>query len=137
MAELPPFLEKSCKGGPREGTKVRTPPPPPPPRKITKMGFLSNTGADLLKKDLLKNHKATKPAFNVGPVSVMARLYWYFYHSLPSSTKRINKRCRSWTPSDIIFWIRACLLIIVSSVLLSHPLANNCMSQWKPVRRGR
>ena len=35
----------------------------PPPRKITKnIGFLSNTGLDPL-----KNHKTTKPAFNVGP----------------------------------------------------------------------
>ena len=29
-----------------------------------KLGFLSNTGPDLL-----KNHKATKPAFNVVPLS--------------------------------------------------------------------
>ena len=33
------------------------PPPPPPPENI---GFLSNTGLAPL-----KNHKATKPAFNV------------------------------------------------------------------------
>ena len=33
-----------------------------PPWKITKIGFLSNTGPDSL-----KNHKATKSAFNVGP----------------------------------------------------------------------
>ena len=32
------------------------------PWKNTKIGFLSNTGPDPL-----KNHKATKPAFNVGP----------------------------------------------------------------------
>ena len=38
--------------------------PPPPPLKITKIGFLSNTAPDLL-----TNHKATKPAFNVGPLS--------------------------------------------------------------------
>ena len=34
----------------------------PVPGKITKIGFLSNRGPDPL-----KNHKATKPAFNVGP----------------------------------------------------------------------
>ena len=34
---------------------------PDPPEKSQKIGFLSNTGPDLL-----KNHKATKPAFNVG-----------------------------------------------------------------------
>ena len=38
--------------------------PPPPPWKITKIGFLSNTGPDPL-----KNLKATKPEFNVGPSS--------------------------------------------------------------------
>ena len=37
---------------------------PDPPEKSQKIGFLSNTGPDLL-----KNHKATKPAFNVGPLS--------------------------------------------------------------------
>ena len=38
-------------------------PDPPPPLKNHKIiGFLSNTCPDLL-----KNHKATKPAFNVGP----------------------------------------------------------------------
>ena len=37
----------------------------PHPWEITKnIGFLSNTGADSL-----KNHKATKPAFNFGPLS--------------------------------------------------------------------
>ena len=36
----------------------------PDPLKITKIGFLSNTG-----QGLLKNHKATKPAFNIGPLS--------------------------------------------------------------------
>ena len=38
--------------------------PPPPPRKITKIGFLSNTGTDPL-----KNRKATRPKFNVRPSS--------------------------------------------------------------------
>ena len=46
-------------GGSRGGTGG-----PDPPEKSQKIGFLSNTGPDLL-----KNHKATKPAFNVGPLS--------------------------------------------------------------------
>ena len=33
-----------------------------PPKKHKNLGFLSNTGPDPL-----KNHKATKPAFNIGP----------------------------------------------------------------------
>ena len=37
---------------------------PHPTEKSQRIGFLSNTGPDLL-----KNHKATKPAFNVGPLS--------------------------------------------------------------------
>ena len=40
-----------------------------PPLKIHKnKGFLSNTGPDHL-----ENHKATKPAFNVGPSSARER----------------------------------------------------------------
>ena len=39
----------------------------PPPLK-NHLGFLSNTGPDLL-----KNQKATKPAFNVGPSSARQR----------------------------------------------------------------
>ena len=35
-----------------------------PPEKHKNIGFLSNTGSVPL-----KNHKATKPAFNVGPLS--------------------------------------------------------------------
>ena len=38
--------------------------PPPPPEKLQNIVFLSNTAPDPL-----KNHKATKPAFNVGPSS--------------------------------------------------------------------
>ena len=46
--------------GSRGDTGVRT----LPPEKLQNIGFLSNTGPDPL-----KNHKATKPAFNVGPSS--------------------------------------------------------------------
>ena len=38
--------------------------PPPPPEKLQNIGFFSNT-----RPDPLKNHKATKPAFNIGPSS--------------------------------------------------------------------
>ena len=51
-----------------------------PPEKLQNIGFLCNTGPDPL-----KNHKATKPAFNVGPSSArqrnaisMAFLKWRF-----------------------------------------------------------
>ena len=40
----------------------------PLPENHNDIGFLSNTGPDLL-----KNHKATKPAFNVGPSSASQR----------------------------------------------------------------
>ena len=36
-------------------------------------GFLSNTGAEPL-----KNHKATKPAFNVGPLLACQETQWCF-----------------------------------------------------------
>ena len=43
--------------------------PTPPPLKIHKnIGVLNNTGLDPL-----KNHKATKPAFNFGPLSACQR----------------------------------------------------------------
>ena len=41
----------------------------PPPEKSQNIGFLCNTGPDPL-----KNHKATKPAFNVGLVSARQRI---------------------------------------------------------------
>ena len=45
--------------------------PPPPPQKKKKSqdkGFLSNTSPDSL-----KNHKATKPAVNLRPLSALQR----------------------------------------------------------------
>ena len=46
-----------------------TPPPPPPPLENHKtIGFLSNASPDPLKK-----HKATKPAFYVGPAKLLGR----------------------------------------------------------------
>ena len=51
---------------PEGGQGVRT--PPSPLRNKKDMGFLSNTSPDPL-----KNHKATKPAFSVEPVSTRQR----------------------------------------------------------------
>ena len=104
--------------GSRGGTGVRT------TLKIHKgIGFLSNTGLDPL-----KNHKATKPAFNVGTSSVSqhnailmefswqandhpllvvfqwrfaGRLMMVFGSSLPKSLSE-------FTFSDKTFWISAC-----------------------------
>ena len=107
--------------------------PDPPPHTHThtqnnhkNIGFLSNTGPDPL-----KNHKATKPSFNVGPSLACQRnaiqmafrwqaddgpLLVLFGSSLPSyppppppqkkTTTKNNPR-QSWTPSSKIFWIRA------------------------------
>ena len=88
--------------------------PDPQLRKSQNIGFLSNTGPDPI-----KNHEATKQAFNVGPSSTRQRnaikmvfcwraddgpLLWYFDPSSPHQTKK--KRCHSWTSSDKTFWIR-------------------------------
>ena len=49
--------------------------PDPQALKNHKIGFLSNTG-----QDPLKNHKAAKPAFNVGPSTARQRntILWRF-----------------------------------------------------------
>ena len=83
----------------REGKGVRNPPPLPSPRNHKNIGFLSNTGLDPL-----KNHKATKQAFNVGSSSARQRntFRWWddddslkvvFGSYIPSSTnkKKIKK----------------------------------------------
>ena len=66
------------------------------------IGFLCNTGPDLL-----KHHKATKPAFNVGPpflwrsaggpMTARLKFVCFFGYTYPSTT---IKRCLTWTPSD-------------------------------------
>ena len=55
-------ITSHCMPGSRGGDRGSEPPPPPPLKNHQNIGFLSNTGPDPLKK-----HKATKPAFNVGP----------------------------------------------------------------------
>ena len=81
--------------------------PDPRSLKINKnIGFLSNTGPDLL-----VNHKATKPAFNVRPSFVFCwpaddgPLILVIGTYLPSLTKK--KRCQNWAPSAKTYLIRA------------------------------
>ena len=90
-------------------------PPPPPLKNHQNIGFhskKSNTGPDPM-----KNHKAAKPAFICTPAKshLMAfrsraddgLLIAVYGFSLPLSLKK-KTRCKSWTPSDKTFWIRAC-----------------------------
>ena len=53
-----------CMGGSRGGTGG----PDPPEKSQKSIGFLCNTGTDPL-----KNYKAIKPAFSVGPISAHQR----------------------------------------------------------------
>ena len=78
----------------------RTGGPDPPPEKSQNIGFLSNTGPDPL-----KNHKATKPAFNVGPPSarqrnailmMMARFWWYLDPLAPHQLKKMSESDPLW-----------------------------------------
>ena len=80
---------------------------PHPLKNHKNIGFLSNTGLDPL-----KNHKTTKPAFNVGPslthhlngVSkgglIMARFKWYFDPSQLKNPVKVGP------PLKKTFWIR-------------------------------
>ena len=92
--------------------------PPPPPEKIQNIGFLSNTGSDPLKK-----HKATKPAFNVGPSSAS----WHFADCPlivdldPSSHHHLK----------IIVKIRPPLTKLLGS---AHVLSRRCIGQFYTIR---
>ena len=81
----------SREGGGGRGQGVRT--IPPPVKNHGNIGFLSNTGPEPL-----ENHKATKPAFNVGPPLVRQRgpLSVVFGSSLPSSTKKHCQMCTTF-----------------------------------------
>ena len=63
---------------------------PPPLKNHKTIGFSSNTGMDLQKK----NHKVTKPALNVGPSLVQ--------QSLPSPTKK--KTTKKTLPKSDPLW---------------------------------
>ena len=80
--------------------------PPPPEKNHKNIGFLSKTG-----QDLLKNHKTTKPALNIGPSSarqwnailmvLLAGRRWpnfsgIWIHSLTKNT-HTQTRSHSWT----------------------------------------
>ena len=65
------------------------------PENLKTIGFLSNTGPNPL-----KNHEATKPAFNVGPSSALQRNAYSGIWILSSTEKTLS-------PSDKTFWIRA------------------------------
>ena len=89
-------------------------PPPPPPtlKKHKTIGLLINTGPDPL-----KNHKAAKPAFNVGLSSACQRnacrpmmapfngIWILSPHQLKKTLPKLG-----WTPSAKTFWIWACWL---------------------------
>ena len=85
--------------------------PDPPLENYKAIGFLSNTGLDPL-----KNHKATRPAFNVGPSSACqphagrpatcwqaddGLLLVVFGSSLPSSTNKMSE-LSCWILSPLI-----------------------------------
>ena len=75
------------------------------------IGFSSNTGLDSL-----KNHKATKPAFEMlghHRHASETQFKWCFAGGpmmAPLITSSKTLCCQSWTPSDKIFWIRACTI---------------------------
>ena len=74
----------------------------PPPWKITTIGFLINTGLNSV-----ENHKATKPSFNVRPLSARQRnaydgpVFVVFRSASPSLTKKKRKK-REKTRENVI-----------------------------------
>ena len=112
---------------------------PDPLYKSQKYRFLSNIGPDPF-----TNHKATKPAFNVGPLSARQRIAiemafrWQvddgpllvLFGSSSPSKKEEKKRCQSWTPLAKFFWIRACTQISVfMCCLVVLSLSNSILGQ--------
>ena len=67
---------------------------PTPLKNHKNIGFPSNTD----------HHKATKPAFNGGPLSTMAFRWW-----ADGGPFLVAFRSSLTTPSDKMFWIRACM----------------------------
>ena len=93
-----------------------------PSEKSQNIGFLSNAGPDPM-----KNHKATKPAFNVGPSSARHRnaIKWRI-----GGGPKMTPFSGVWIPSplfkeknvgppDKTFWIRACMRYV-------HVHVTNC-----------
>ena len=105
------------------------PPPPPPMENLKNIGFLSNTSPNSL-----KNYKATKPAFHVGPSSAHQRnaikmafrwrandgpLLVLIGSSLPLSPHKKN-HCQSWTSSGKSFFIPPCVVKCISYCLHTY-----------------
>ena len=112
---------------------------PDPTENHKSIGFHSITGLDLL-----KNHKATKPAFNVGhyrhasetPLQwrfagrpIITRFWWFLEpRSLRKKTKQNKKQTyQSWAPSDKTFWIRAWWFI---SCIWKNSYKNSYKNLW-------
>ena len=107
--------------GSRGGQGLRT---PPPPEKLQSIGFLSNTGPDPL-----KNHKVTKPAFNIGPSSARQRNA-IIADDGPTlvvfgSNHILKKRKKKLDPSEKTFWIRACSTCVMSTTVGTHNLPSS------------
>ena len=90
-----------------------------PLKNCINIGFLSKPGWEPLKR----NHKATKPAYHVGPSSACQQNtilmafrtayshIWILYSQLKNNNKKKNCQCWTpsgktcWTPSGKTFWI--------------------------------
>ena len=94
-------------GGSRGGTRG------PPMKNHKNIWFLSNTGPGPLKFT-----KLPKLAFNFGPLLPHHRNVTYLFGS-SRPLKKKEKKCKSWTPSDKNFWIRA-LDIAASQPMIHH-----------------
>ena len=68
LEDLKAIIMKLLCKDPEEGTGGPDSAPPNPRENQTAIGFLSNTAPEHV-----ENHKATKPAFNNGPLSVSQR----------------------------------------------------------------
>ena len=112
------LLRNMCgsRGGDRESS-------PPPPEKYKFIGFPSNTGPDPLKITKLPSQHSTmghyRPAsetpfqWRFAGRPIIARFWWSLE---PLSPKPKQKKYQSWTPSDKIFWIRACEISVVRCI---------------------
>ena len=103
---LPVYMGGSRGGGGGGGQGVWTP-----------LKNHKNIGFPRILIPIPKNLKATKPAFDGEPLSARQRkaISMAFHggpmmaHFLSPSHQLKKKRCQCWTPSDKVFWIRACV----------------------------